>query len=206
MIEGFSLKTAHLYGDALASQARLRYRVFVQQRGLDHSFYDEMEYDEFDTPATVYLVWRDTRRVVRGLIRLIPTSLPYMAEKYWPTLFQTRELPKSSDVWETSRLCVDRSLDPAQRRTILPELLCGLEEFCEANFIRAVVGVTYCALLNEYVPGGLEWLCNPTQVEGRMESAFWEPVPNVRVQENRVKYGLNRRVLSLIPSLERIAA
>ena len=45
MIEAFSLKTAHLFGDALASQARLRYRVFVQQRALPHPFYDGMEYD-----------------------------------------------------------------------------------------------------------------------------------------------------------------
>src|SRR3954447_22101668 len=47
MIEAFSLATAHLYQDALASQARLRYRVFVRQRGLCHSFYNDLEYDEF---------------------------------------------------------------------------------------------------------------------------------------------------------------
>ena len=59
MIEAFSLKTAHYFGDVLASQAQLRYRVFVQHRGLHHTHYDCMEYDEFDTPAAVYLVWRD---------------------------------------------------------------------------------------------------------------------------------------------------
>src|SRR5215831_13673730 len=82
MIEAFSLKNAHYFGDALASQARLRYRVFIQQRGLDHAHYDRMEYDEFDTPAAVYLVWRDQAQVVRGLMRCVPTSVPYMLERY----------------------------------------------------------------------------------------------------------------------------
>ena len=34
MIEAFSLNTAHRFADALASQARLRHRVFVERRAL----------------------------------------------------------------------------------------------------------------------------------------------------------------------------
>src|SRR3954447_3527322 len=95
MIEAFSLATAHLYQDALASQARLRFRVFVQQRGLEHTAYDGLEYDEFDTPSAVYLVWRDHQLVVRGLVRLLRTDRPYMVEKYWPELIATCAVPKS---------------------------------------------------------------------------------------------------------------
>ena len=75
MIEAFSLATAHLFQDALASQARLRFRVFVEQRGLPHSHYDGLEYDEFDTPSAVYLVWRDQGQVVRGLVDRKSTRL-----------------------------------------------------------------------------------------------------------------------------------
>lgn len=206
MIEAISLKTAHHFGDALASQARLRYRVFVQDRALPHSSYDEMEYDEFDTPAAVYLVWRDPDLIVRGLIRVVPTSVPYMAEKYWSELFQLRKLPKSKEVWETSRVCVDRAYDPTVRKIIMPELLCGLQEFCLSEDIRAVVGVTRRALLDGYLPGGVEWLCDPTEVEGNLESAFWTPVEHIRPHMHCEMHKIGQRVLSLEPVYHKVAA
>lgn len=206
MIEAFSLKTAHYFGDALASQARLRYRVFVQDRGLAHASYDDMEYDEFDTPAATYLVWRDAELIVRGLIRVVPTSVPYMAEKYWPSLFQSRDLPKRRDIWETSRVCVDRGFDPETRKVIMPELLCGLQEFCLANDVEAVVGVTRRPLLDGYLPGGVEWLCAPVEVEGNMESAFWTATQNIRPDLHCSKFGLRGPFLSFMPAMAQVAA
>src|SRR5436190_15688462 len=102
MIEAFSLATAHLYQDALAAQARLRYQVFVQQRGLAHSSFDSLEFDEFDTPSAVYLVWRDDDRVVRGLARLLRTDRPYMLASYWPYLVESRDLPATDTIWEVT--------------------------------------------------------------------------------------------------------
>ena len=59
MIDVVTLATAHYFGDALASQARLRYRMFVACRNIEHAHFDGMEYDRFDTPSAVYLLWRD---------------------------------------------------------------------------------------------------------------------------------------------------
>src|SRR4051794_17428844 len=106
MIEAFSLKTAHLFQDAMASQARLRYRVFVERRRLPHTYHEDLEFDEFDTPAAVYFVWRDRDRVVRGMIRLLRTDRAYMLKSYWPHLAR-EALPESRDVWEMTRVCVD---------------------------------------------------------------------------------------------------
>jgi acyl homoserine lactone synthase len=206
MIEAFSLKTAHYFGDAFASQSRLRYRVFVETCGLSHASYDGMEYDEFDTPAAVYLVWRDADAVVRGLIRLIPTSERYMAEKFWPHLFQQRPLPKQKDVWETSRVCVDRNYNDPVRKRIMPELLCGLHEFCLGSGITAVVGVTRRALLDGYLPGAVQWLCEPTEVEGNLESAFWTPAQNILPTAHCEMFGIRQGVLSLDPVPHRVAA
>src|SRR6202044_3572370 len=102
-IEAFNLATAHLFQDALASQARLRFKVFVEQRGLPHSHHDGLEYDEFDTPSAVYLVWRDADQIVRGLVRLLRTDRPYMLKTYWPELVEDRQLPESPDIWEMTR-------------------------------------------------------------------------------------------------------
>jgi len=206
MIEGFSLKTAHYFGDAFASQARLRYRVFVEGLGLPHSFYGDMEYDEFDTPAAVYLVWRDPELIVRGLIRVVPTSEPYMAEKYWSAMFQSRPVPKRKDIWETSRVCVDSNYNKEARKRVMPELLCGLHEFCLSERITAVVGVTRRVLLDGYLPGGVEWLCEPTEVEGNLESAFWTPAANIRPRIHCEKYGISPGILCLEPVRREAAA
>lgn len=118
MIEAFSLRAAHHFQDALSSQARLRYEVFVQQRGLCHSAYDELEFEEFDTPSAIYLVWRDEDRIVRGTARLLRTTRPYMLQTYWPYLVEDRELPVSPSVFEVTRVCVDKSVAPARRQRI----------------------------------------------------------------------------------------
>lgn len=206
MIEGFSLKTAHLFGDALASQARLRHRVFVQRRGLPHTHHDGMEYDEFDTPAAFYLVWRDPSAEVRGMFRLLPTSLPYMLERYWPHLCQLRPLPKQADIWEVGRVCVDRDFHHSARQMIIPKLLCALQEFCGAQGIRAVVGVARQHLISHYIPAGAEWLGQPAEVEGLQEAAFWIPVERLRPALHCKRYGLPQRLLSLEPRNKRIAA
>jgi acyl homoserine lactone synthase len=206
MIEGFSLKTAHLFGDALASQARLRHRVFIARRGLPHRHHDGMEYDEFDTPAAFYLVWRDASSEVRGLFRLIPTPLPYMLEHYWPHLCQSRPLPKQADIWEVGRVCVDHGYDSKARRTIIPELLCALQEFCVERNAAAVVGVTRQHLITQYIRDGAEWLGPPAEVEGQQEAAFWIPAQRLRPEFHCKKFGLPQRLLSLEPRVGRIAA
>lgn len=205
MIEAFSLKTAHHFGDALASQAQLRYRIFVERRALPHTHCDGMEYDEFDTPAAVYFVWRDRNLVVRGLIRAAPTSIPYMLQSYWPHLCQTRELPKRHDVWEITRVCVDKEFEPRARRRIMPELLCALQEFCLCNGINAVVGVTRRHLVTYFRRDGVEWLGDVAEIEGQQEAAFWVPAEYLRPEAHRLN-GISFPVLTLGPTSERNAA
>lgn len=206
MIEAFSLKNAHLFGDALVSQARLRYLVFVERRMLEHPHYEDMEYDEFDTPAAVYLVWRDAFRTVRGVARLVPTTMPYMLQSYWPYLCQTRPLPQADDVWELNRVCVDRTVEPVTRRCIVPELLTAIAEFSALNGIRATVGVTRKHLLNHFNPTGIEWLGETAEIEGEQEAAFWMPREWTRPRAHCEKYGIPQRVLSLEPVVRRVAA
>ena len=200
MIEAFSFATAHLFQDALASQARLRYDVFVQRRGLPHDSFEELEFDEFDTPAAVYLVWRDEAKVVRGLARLLRTDRPYMLAKYWPQLVEGRALPSSADVWEVTRVCVDKTLRPEQRRTILPKLLCAIAELFEERGIKAMVGVTREHLLSHFLREGIEWLGRPDVIEGEIERAFMVPIDCIRPTYHCRKYGIGPVVLRRLPS------
>jgi acyl homoserine lactone synthase len=196
MIEAFSLATAHLYQDALASQARLRYRVFVQQRDLPHSNYDGLEYDEFDTPSATYLVWRDSGRIVRGLVRLLRTDRPYMLKTYWPELVEGRPLPDSSHIWEMTRVCVDKTVEPATRKTILPALLAGANEFFTEQEALGMIGVTRAHLLSHFIRAGVQWLGSPAMIEGETERAFFVPTRFVKPHHHCSKYGISEKVLS----------
>jgi acyl homoserine lactone synthase len=195
MIEAFSLSTAHLFQDALASQARLRYRVFVEKRRLDHEHFDKMEYDQFDTPASVYLVWRDAERIVRGAARLLRTTRPYMMKTYWPYLVEDRPLPSSPDVWEVTRVCVDKTFDPEIRKRIFPELLCAITEYFERHGIGAMVGVTRPHLLAHFVRSGISWMGREQLIEGQMEAAFFVPRDHIRPVIHCERYGISRSVL-----------
>ena len=206
MIEAFSLKTAHLFGDALASQAKLRHRAFVERRALIHSSYDGMEYDGFDTPAAVYLVWRDATLVVRGLIRVSPTSMPYMLKSYWPFLCQSRDLPQSFDIWEMTRVCVDHEFEPGLRKRIIPELLCGLQEFCLGNDVKAVVGVARRHLVDHYLREGVDWLGETAEIEGEEEAAFWIQTRYLRPSIHCDACKIFGSVLSLEPVTQQAAA
>ena len=195
MIDVVTLATAHYFGDALASQARLRYRMFVGCRNIEHAHYDGMEYDGFDTPSAVYLLWRDARGETRCMTRLLRTTQPYMVKSFWPHLAAEAELPSSPDVWEGTRLCADIALDRHTRQRALAELLCGVTEYLEAQGASQLIGVTSRAQATRLFPRDLEWLGEDAPIEGRMESAFRIPVGSIAPEGARERYGLGRSVL-----------
>ena len=197
MIDVVTLATAHLFGDALASQARLRYRMFVACRNIDHACFDGMEYDRFDTPAAVYLLWRDSGGETRCMTRLLRTTVPYMVKSYWPHLADERDLPSSPDVWEGTRLCADIALDRRTRQRALAELLCGVTEYLVSQGARKLIGVTSRAQAIRLFPRNLEWLGEDAPIEGRMESAFRIPVPSIAPQGARERYGFGPTVLCM---------
>ena len=65
MIDAISLETAHLLGDALPSAHRLRHRIFIGRQKYAVPSHRGMEWDQFDTPAAVYMLWA-YQRVFHG--------------------------------------------------------------------------------------------------------------------------------------------
>ncbi|MCK5276798.1 MAG: hypothetical protein KAR37_19225 [Alphaproteobacteria bacterium] len=197
MIDVVTLATAHLFGDALASQARLRHRMFVECRDIDHSSFDSMEYDQFDTPSAVYLLWRDDKGEARCMTRLLRTTQPYMVRKFWPHLAHADDLPNSPEIWEGTRLCVDIALDRRMRQRALAELLCAVTEYLEARGARKLIGVTSIAQATRLFPRNLEWLGEEAPIEGRMEAAFRLPVGSIMPENARERYGFPQSVLCM---------
>ena len=141
MIDCANLETSHFFGDAIASQHRLRHRIFIERQGWKIPTYHGMEFDQYDSPATTYLIWRDKTGAARGVSRLYPTSLPYMLEEQWPDMVTNITLPSSDEVWEGTRFGIDNGLTLVERKRVLGELLCAYLEFSILHGIKQIIGI-----------------------------------------------------------------
>jgi acyl homoserine lactone synthase len=122
-----------------------------------------------------------------------------MLRSYWPHLVEGGDLPSSSRVFEVTRVCVDKAVEPAIRRTIFPELLCAIQEFLHRNDGIGMIGVTREHLLAHFIQSGIDWLGPAHLIEGEMERAFFVPVPNIRPAWHCQKLGIGKDVLALDP-------
>ncbi len=143
LIKGFSQENSHEYGNVIASQYRLRYRIFAKRQQYDVPTYNSMEYDSYDTPATVYFTWQDDNGEVMGVSRVKPTDRPYMIKELWPELMEKTPLPQSIKVWESSRFGVEKSLDIDTKRQVSGALVCANMEFALLNGIDYYIGVMH---------------------------------------------------------------
>lgn len=97
--------------------------------GVDVYAINGLEFDRYDTLETEYFVSRNQTGRVIGVIRSNPTTIPYMIEERFPFLIESW-LPKDSNVFETSRLVVDRTTltTPEERGVVVDKLLIALME------------------------------------------------------------------------------
>ncbi len=129
MIEALNFETAHLFGDALPTLLKLRYREFVERLKYDVPTYNGMEYDQYDTPAAVYFVWRDGSGNIRAGSRISPTNRPYMIKDLWPQTVQYSPIPSSPYIWEATRLFIDKDMDRDMRQRAHGQILIAYLEF-----------------------------------------------------------------------------
>ena len=208
MIDAISLETAHLLGDALPSAHRLRHRIFIGRRKYAVRSHRGMEWDQFDTPASVYMLWRDEAPSVRAVARLIPTSQPYMIQQLWPDLVDG-EMPMRDDVWEVTRFGIDRDLDNRRRARVFGELFCAFAEFGLKTGIRAYIFVTPTAVIDSALGNsGLDVRrLGQAKLLGRLPVvAACSPVSYAALHRLRRHHGISGPVLRLAGEAETRAA
>ena len=141
MIYATNIRIDHLLGGLIPKQFELRHGAFKMRQDYNVPTFDGMEYDQFDTPATNYLVWIDDDGIVRGISRKTPTDRPYMIQQIWPGIITKMALPHSATIWESTRFAVDKNLPTEMRRRIVGELVCAGLEFGLYHGIEGYVGV-----------------------------------------------------------------
>lgn len=140
MLYAINVENAHEYGNVLSQLHRLRFRQFRERQSYSIPVYKDMEYDQYDTLATVHLVFLDSFGIVRGCSRLNPTDRPYMLQDLWPHMVDNA-LPSSPHIWEGTRICVEKDLAGDVRERIKWEIVLGYLEFGLANNIHKYVGI-----------------------------------------------------------------
>lgn len=145
-----------------------RYRVFVKHAGWDLPCTQQLERDQFDTQQAVHLVHRAANGRITGLLRLLPTTAPYMLEALWPDLLGPYPPPRSTEIWEVTRLGTDPDLGLRERGQTVAELVAACLEFGLDNGITQML-----AVMNEEharkVVAGMGWSyerCGPTRTLG----------------------------------------
>lgn len=199
MIEAINLSNAHLYGDALFQQFRFRYEQFVMRSAWDVPTFSGMEYDQFDTPASVYLISRNRTGDVQGMIRLLPMSLPFMTKTLWPELYPEQLDQLRTVGWESTRFAVSKQLPKNERTQIIAKLIIAALEFGIERGIKFYLMISPLWIVRKVleVVGLKPQISHQSNTKDRISSVILSIDP-ASLELVRNKSGINGPVLRLL--------
>jgi acyl homoserine lactone synthase len=124
------------------SQFQLRHREFLERQNYDVRSMDGLEFDAYDTIATVYLVYSEDGERVLGLSRLTPIHYGCMLADHFSDLVDDKRIFQAdANVWEGTRFCIDRRLPADQRQKICHHLVAAYLEFGLDLGIAQIIGL-----------------------------------------------------------------
>lgn len=126
---------------AFNAQFELRYKCFIERQNYNVRSYKKKEYDQYDTPATVYLVYQGDNGMVLGVSRLIPIRQACMINDLWPEMVENKSILEAESIWEGTRFCIEKDLRVDERRRIAQELVLSYLEFGIQEGIDRIIGV-----------------------------------------------------------------
>ncbi len=130
-----SFANIHNHGELFANMLRARRELFIVQNKWDLPEALGMEYDQYDTPASRWVVVHDDLGRVLAGNRLTPTTAKcgiytYMIRDAQRGLLETipsnllyEEAPVADTVWESSRLFVAHDVPAGIRRRVHAQLI-----------------------------------------------------------------------------------
>lgn len=210
-IECVTLETVHRFsGNPIAEQHRLRYRTIIQRQEWGVPRIRNMEYDQYDNPATTYLTWRDRSGIARGVSRLYPTDRPFMLQDVFPHIVTYQDMPCGPHTWEGSRFCIDHTLESPLRKAIAQEIVLAYLEYGLAAHITQIIGVMYPAYWHSlFTKNGWEpvWIGDPvTTADGKKSRAAILPVNEATLASVREHTGMHAPIITYGEELTHVRA
>lgn len=141
MLSAISYKTIAQTPSLFLGQHALRHQEFISRQGYEVRTVDGMEFDEYDTLVSHYLVYSEDGRRVLGCSRLTPITYGCMLRDHFPTLVDDHRLFDNDATWEGTRFCIDSSLPAGTRLRILQAISVGYLEFALHHGIKTIIGL-----------------------------------------------------------------
>ena len=138
---------------------QLRARVFAERLGWEVEVVDGQESDGFDTLDPTYVLAVSTAGDVSGCARLLPSVGPTMVTNVFPSLLPKEGLNAHAAMVESSRFCVDTTLEEGRGAGSVHEatltMFAGIVEWCLVSAVTEIVTVT--DLRFERILGRVGW-------------------------------------------------
>ncbi len=147
-----SFGNMHRHGRLCINYLRARRKVFIDQKGWELPQTDGMEFDQYDTPESRWVVIHEYGRVLAGM-RLTPTTArcgqySYMLRDAQRGLLENIpndvlffDAPVRKDVWEATRLFVAVDVSSSRRLIIQTILLEQMAASARELGARAIIGI-----------------------------------------------------------------
>lgn len=132
-------------GNYLNQMHRLRAAVFGGRLEWDVTITDQGERDHYDDLLPTYIMAISAGQEVVGCARLLPASGPTMLEQTFPQLLERGSLGAHAAMVESSRFCVDTSLQAGRGGSlhqVTLTMFAGIIEWSMANGYSEIVTAT----------------------------------------------------------------
>jgi acyl homoserine lactone synthase len=202
MISCISCSNIHEFGRAYESQFRLRYEEFVERQSYNVPHYEGREFDNYDTPASRYLVYHTEDGTALGVSRLTPTAISCMLKDLWPHLVEDKDLLQSDAVWEGTRYAVDKSVAPDLRERIINEMALAYLEFGLGQSLTKIIGLMPTYIYRSvFIKRGIamEDLGPIEKIDGQRCRAVAIPISESQLNNVRRNTGIFHPVLRYSP-------
>lgn len=185
------------FGKIFQGQFKLRHEGFLQRQDYNVRQYRAMEYDQYDTPASSYLIYHKQDAVL-GVNRLTPTTHSCMLKDLSPELVDDKSLLDDPLVWEGTRYCISKDVAPDQRKKIIHEMAVAYLEFGLSMGLKKIIGMmpTYIIRSVFEKPGiKMESLGKTAMIGRHKVKAVAIPVEQKQLENVRKTTGVDYAVL-----------
>jgi acyl-homoserine lactone synthase len=110
--------------ELLAKMFRQRHQVFVEEKGWKLKSYNGLEFDNYDTDETVYLMALTPEGEMAASMRMMRTDKPHMLADVFADMCEGG-VPRGSDIWELTRGAMNKDL---RATGYWARMQCGLVE------------------------------------------------------------------------------
>jgi acyl homoserine lactone synthase len=193
LIEGAQ---AHLFPNEIDAMFRSRAEIFRDRLGWDVVVKDGKERDGFDDCNPLYLISVHPKTgIYQGSLRLLPTTGPNMLRDVFSPLRGDHPPIESRTIWESSRICVAKPEEKAERvganlNVALLELLSGIADVGARENLTQIVSVFDARMFRilRHVGLRLEVIGTPQKIGKVMSYAALFEIHGGWIDEMRAKF------------------